>query len=185
MALLVLSSLAGFSPQDRQRAEEMAKKIHELMLRSCDPFLLRQAEEAGLYDRKEFPVWRDMNPFYIRGDFNGDGEMDVAFWVKKKESGLRGVAIIHSTLDTLYLFGAGRPRPAGGSRGDQARGDGWHLLPAGHVENHLYGSIPEIGVVDGSPFSFERETLEFVHFGKSAYVFYWAKGRYWEFWTAD
>ena len=43
-----------------------------------------------------------MNPYYIRGDFNGDGEMDVAFWVRNAETQQRGVAMVHSTLS--YTF---------------------------------------------------------------------------------
>ncbi|KPK96279.1 hypothetical protein AMJ80_00950 [bacterium SM23_31] len=181
LALLILSSFVGFSPLVQLTADE----IYEHMLSRIDPLLLRQAEKKGLYDREEFPVLRDINPFFIRGDFNGDGEMDLAFWVKKKDSDLQGVTIIHSTLDTLYLFGAGRPRPPGGGNSVKVSVDAWHLLPPGYVGNHIYGNIPEIGVVEGRPFTFERETLEFLYLGKSAFVFYWAKGQYWEFWTAD
>jgi hypothetical protein len=112
--------------------------------------------------------------------------MDLAFWVQERESGLRGVAIVHSTLDTLYLFGAGRPGPPPhGVMTNEGRVDTWHLLPVGYVEDSPYGSIPEIGLSEGTPFTFERETLEFVFLGKSAFVFYWADGRYWQFWTAD
>jgi len=149
------------------------------------PFLLRQAEEHGIYDGELFPVVREVNPYYLRGDFDGDGGTDLAFWVEDSERHTRGVAILHATLDTLRVYGAGRPRPSGGGSRTEVSAGTWRVLPAGHVESHPYGNIPEIGVTDGVPFTFERETLELVHPGKSAFVFYWAKGRYWEFWTAD
>ena len=119
------------------------------------------------------------------GDFNDDGEMDIAFWIKKKGTDLRGVAIVHSTLDTLYIFGAGHPRPEGGDTGNQILVDAWHLLHPGYVEDYPWNSIPEIGVRHGRPFTFDKETIEFVHLARSSFVFYWAKGKYWEFWTAD
>jgi hypothetical protein len=53
------------------------------------------------------------------------------------------------------------------------------------VEAHPWGDVREIGVREGVPFTFQRDTLEFVHFGKSAFAIYWANGRYWMFWTAD
>ncbi len=167
-------------------AQDRAQQIMEQMLAGWDPYLIHEAEELGLYDREALPVFRGMNPFFLRGDFNGDGGMDVAFWVREPESGLTGVAILHSTLDTLFVYGAGRPGPSpDGEMPNEGRVDTWHVIPAGHVKEHHYGNIPSIGVVEESSFTFERETLEFVFLGKSAFVFYWADGRYWMFWTAD
>ena len=185
-ALFTLGLFTRPSPQVQRNTDEIHQRMLTSMLNSCDPYLLRQAEKVGLYSREEFPICRDINPYYIRGDFNGDREMDVAFWVKDKSNELQGIAILHGTLDTLYVFGAGKARPLSDKiRSNQVRVDGWHLLPQGYVTEHPYNNIPEIGVVEGKPFTFERETLEFIHFGKSAFVFYWAKGQYWEFWTAD
>jgi len=156
------------------------------MLARLDPDLVQAAEARGIYDRDALPVLRTMNPFFIRGDFNADGELDVAFWVQNRETQEHGVAILHSTLDELYLFGAGRPSPdrQTGSP-NEIRVDAWHLLSADHTEAHPVGDVPEIGVVEGRPFTFEREALEFVNLGKSAFVLYWSDGRYWQFWTAD
>ena len=151
-----------------------------------DPLLIFKAEEKGIFSREEFPVLREVNPYYLRGDFNGDEQLDVAFWVRSKDDGTPGIAIIHSTLDTVYVFGAGQARPTGGSDSyKRVSCDTWHLLSQGTVEPSPYGDLPDIGLTEGEPFTFERETLEFVNFGKSAFVFYWANGKYWEFWTAD
>jgi hypothetical protein len=37
-----------------------------------------------------------LNPFYLRGDFNGDGKPDVAILVKNKTPGKLGIAICHN-----------------------------------------------------------------------------------------
>ena len=58
-------------------------------------------------------------------------------------------------------------------------------VSAGYTEAHPLGNISEIGVVEGRPFTLERETLAFVNLGKSAFVLYWSDGRYWRFSTAD
>lgn len=167
-------------------AQPSAEEIYESMLRAFDPALIRQAEERGLYDREAFPILRAMNPFFIRGDFDGNGELDIAFWVQNGDTGERGVAILHSTLNRMYIFGAGRSRPdPQGASSTQVWVDAWHLVPVGQTETHPFNDIPEIGVREGQPFTLERETLEFVNLGKSAFVFYWANGKYWEFWTAD
>ena len=166
--------------------EDLARQIYESELQLLDPPLLKLAEERGLYDREAFPILRAMNPYYIRGDFNGDGEMDVAFWVRNAETQQRGVAIVHSTLDELYIFGAGRPRPSPQTdTSNEVRVDGWRLIPVGYTDDHLYSDIPEINVREGQSFIFEREALAFEYFGKAEFVFYWVDGRYWEFGTAD
>jgi hypothetical protein len=184
-APLVATALSLFAiPVAAQ--ENRAQEIFESMLARLDPDLIQAAETRGIYDRNALPVLRTMNPFFIRGDFNGDGEMDVAFWVQNRMTKEPGVAILHGTLDDLYVFGAGRPRPdrqLGSS--NEIRVDAWHLISAGHTEAQPIGDVPEIGVVEGQPFTFRREALEFVNLGKSAFVFYWSDGKYREFWTAE
>ena len=156
------------------------------MLGSLDPDLIREAERLGIYDRAALPVSRAINPFFLRGDFNGDGELDVAFWVQNRETEERGIAVLHSTLDRLYVFGAGQSLPEPRGRDSTSLNvDAWHLVPGGTVESHPYGNISAIGLTEGEPFTFERETLEFVYLGKAAFVFYWANGQYWQFATAD
>src|SRR5690606_1597772 len=104
-AAIALLLLAASVAAQENRAQEML----ESMLARLDPDLIHAAEARGIYDRDALPVLRTMNPFFIRGDFNADGEMDVAFWVQNRETKEHGVAVLHSTLDELYLFGAGRP----------------------------------------------------------------------------
>jgi hypothetical protein len=50
-----------------------------------------------------------LNPFYLRGDFNGDGKPDVAILVKNKTSGKLGIAICHNGKNEIFLIGAGTP----------------------------------------------------------------------------
>lgn len=186
-SILLVSCWTAFSCALPAAAQPIdARQIYESMLSNLDPDLIREAERRGLYNRDTLPVLRAMNPFFLRGDFNGDGELDIAFWVQSLETQERGVAILHSTLDRLYVFGAGQPLPEPrGSASTEVYVDAWHLISAGRIESHPYGDVPAIGVVEGEPFTFERETLEFIYLGKASFVFYWANEQYWHITTGD
>jgi hypothetical protein len=48
-----------------------------------------------------------VNPFYLRGDFTGDGKPDIAILVKNKQSGKVGIAICHGGRNEVFFAGAG------------------------------------------------------------------------------
>ena len=48
-----------------------------------------------------------MNPYYLKGDFNGDGKMDTAVLVKEHSTGKLGIAIVHGTTGKVTILGAG------------------------------------------------------------------------------
>jgi hypothetical protein len=48
-----------------------------------------------------------IEPFYLRGDFNGDGKIDVAALVKQRSTGKLGIAIVHGGADKATILGAG------------------------------------------------------------------------------
>jgi hypothetical protein len=56
---------------------------------------------------KNYDVSFHMNPFYLRGDFNGDGKIDVAVLVKQRSTGKVGIAIINGASDKITILGAG------------------------------------------------------------------------------
>jgi hypothetical protein len=56
-----------------------------------------------------------MNPFYLRGDFDGDGKADYAIWIKVKAGGATGIAIWLSSKHKITILGAGIPFRFSGS----------------------------------------------------------------------
>jgi hypothetical protein len=48
-----------------------------------------------------------LNPSYLRGNFNGDGEIDVAVLVKQRSTGKTGIAIIDGVTNKVAILGAG------------------------------------------------------------------------------
>jgi hypothetical protein len=63
---------------------------------------------------KNYDLSLRINPFYLRGDFNGDGKIDVAVLVKQRSTGKLGIAIVHGATDKVTLLGAGTAIGNGG-----------------------------------------------------------------------
>ncbi|WP_303917911.1 hypothetical protein [Draconibacterium sediminis] len=56
---------------------------------------------------KDLLLDKEMNPFYLETDFNGDDKLDIAFCVKDKLTNKKGILIIHGGDFKTYLIGAG------------------------------------------------------------------------------
>ena len=80
---------------------------------------------------KEYDVSFRMNPFYLRGDFNGDGKIDVAVLLRQRSTGKMGIAIIHGGMDKVTVFGAGVGIGNGGDEFEWM--DSWQVYSRGRV----------------------------------------------------
>ena len=69
-----------------------------------------------------------VNPFYQRGDFDGDGKADLAILVREKATGKIGILVLHRAGKPV-LLGAGRPFGNGGD--DFAWIDQWSVDDGG------------------------------------------------------
>jgi hypothetical protein len=63
----------------------------------------------------EYDIDPARNPFYLRGDFDGDGKPDYAVWTKTEKSGQSGIAIWLSSTKRFEILGAGRAFSFGGT----------------------------------------------------------------------
>jgi hypothetical protein len=92
-----------------------------------------------------------MNPFYLRGDFNGDGNTDVAVLVKQCSTGKLGIAIVHGATDKVTILGAGVGIGNGGD--DFEWMDSWQVYSKDGVAReateislrHLHGDALLVG----------------------------------------
>jgi len=55
----------------------------------------------------EFDFSFKINPLYLRGDFNGDSDPDIAIFVTEKSSGKLGIIVFHHDSGDFYVLGAG------------------------------------------------------------------------------
>jgi len=70
------------------------------------PEVIQKAITNGPLGNK-YEVAFHMNPFFLSGDFSGDGKTDVAVLVKQRSTGKLGIAIIHGATDKVQILGAG------------------------------------------------------------------------------
>src|SRR5439155_10373769 len=52
---------------------------------------------------KKYELSYRMNPFYPRGDFDGDSKIDVAALVKERSTGKFGIAIVHGSTGKVTI----------------------------------------------------------------------------------
>lgn len=70
----------------------------------------RSASEA-FSDKKldgQYTFSYHLNPFYLRGDFNGDKMNDIVIPVKEKATGKTGLAVVHAGTWEVFVLGAGQ-----------------------------------------------------------------------------
>src|SRR5882724_12338511 len=89
---------------------------------------------------KKYELSYRMNPFYLRGDFDGDGKIDVAVLVKERSTGKIGMAIINGATDKVTILGAGTAIGNGGD--DFEWMDSWEIYSKDRMASGT--SIPKL-----------------------------------------
>ena len=82
----------------------------------------------------KYALRANINPYFLQGDFNGDGKIDTAVLVKEKATGKDGIAVVHGPGE-VHLLGAGQDN---GGRGDNYDWlDAWYTFPKGIVDQGI------------------------------------------------
>jgi hypothetical protein len=89
---------------------------------------------------KKYELSYRMNPFYLRGDFNGDGKIDVAVLIKQRSTGKIGIAIINGANDKITIVGAGTAIGNGGD--DFEWMDSWEIYSKDQLASET--SVPKL-----------------------------------------
>ena len=80
---------------------------------------------------RRYQISPHINPFYLHGDFDGDGQTDTALLIKDRSSGKIGIAILHGKTHRIAVVGAGQ---ALGNAGDDFSWmDAWYVFQRGPV----------------------------------------------------
>lgn len=106
-ALLVLFAIAVAGPANPAESQTPDAQL---------PHIPEPVERAIIHGSlaKKYELAFRLNPSYLRGDFNGDGKIDVAVLVKQRSTGKLGIAIIHGVTDRVTILGAGTAIGNGG-----------------------------------------------------------------------
>ena len=103
------------------------------------PELIERAITNGSLAKKYELSYR-MNPFYLRGDFDGDSKIDVAALVKERSTGKFGIAIVHGSTGKVTILGAGTAIGNGGD--DFEWMDFWRIHARDHATDET--SAPKL-----------------------------------------
>lgn len=117
--------------------------------------------------RNDLELSNRMNPFFLRGDFNGDGRMDFAVLVTQRATGKQGMAICLTGRRSPIVIGAGRPFAfeAGKQFDDLKSFDAWKIdddtpdrKPSRIERIHLIAKERGSGLIfwDGKSFRWEQ-----------------------------
>lgn len=97
--VLLLTLLTVFCPFQLRPQEVEAENI---------PNEILEAVELGQF-AETYVIDTSLNPFYLRGDFDGDGKIDYALRIKSKANNSSGIAIWLSSVRKFTVLGSGTP----------------------------------------------------------------------------
>jgi hypothetical protein len=130
IALILVTYIyaSGQSVEEQQRADYVS-----LVWSSNMPDELRD-----FYDQEKirttYRINKDLNPFYLRGDFDGDKKMDYALAVVEIKTDKKGILIYHSGTKMHFILGAGHQIRDGYESDDMNWMDAWNVHDKKDVE---------------------------------------------------
>jgi hypothetical protein len=108
-----------------------------------------------------------LNPYYLRGDFNGDGRPDMAVLIERLSDKKQGIAIFHFGESTIRVVGAGRALNNG--EDEFSWMDAWQVWPKMPVGQ---------GVEEGPPPKLRGEALYVEKTESASAIIYWNGQKY-------
>ena len=125
---------------------------------------------------KSYDLCDKINPFYLRGDFDGDGIPDYAILVRSRTTKQVGIAIVRSGTKKIELLGAGGVNLQDGSVKDFAWMDVWLVERKHKLEPNDWDK--PVGQMVGEGIDVEKSE-------SASALIYWNGKRYRWFQTGD
>lgn len=136
-------------------------EYHDFLFKLNIPYWIKKTfHNKGIINNYDY--YFELNPMYLRGDFNGDDAPDIAIMVKEKLSNKIGFIVIHFSSNDTFILGAGQKIGNGGD--DFKWMTNWSVMRKGKVDK---------GADEKPPPSLKGEAL-FVEKAESASaIIYW------------
>ena len=148
-------------------SKPVAAELTPAQKESLPPEVRRASSREG-FD-KTYALSSQLNPFFIQGDFNGDGKLDTAVLVKATASGKTGIAVFHAGAERAVLIGAGAQIPGAQGASDVDWMDAWYA--------HRKGPLRQ-GVTKGKPPVLRGDALHVAKTEAASALIYWDGSKY-------
>ena len=156
--ILTYSTIAcGQTSEEKERADYIQLVWNENM--PDDLFDFYKQENI----KSTYKINRDLNPFYLRVDFNGDKKVDYALAVIESKTDKKGILIYHPATKKYFLAGAGKAIPNG-------HGDDYPWMDAWKVSDE---KVVGQGVTDLKPPKLIGEAILVQKLESSSGLIYW------------
>ena len=119
---------------------------------------------------KKYDYSFKLNPLYLRGDFNGDNNPDIAIMVKEKSTNKLGIIVIHFGSHNAFILGAGKPI---GNGGDNFRWmSNWNVQRKGKVVQGVDPKAPPFLKVEAIHVEKAESSSGIIYWNGKEYVWY-------------
>jgi hypothetical protein len=108
----------------------------------------------------KYKISTRINPYYLQGDFNGDGKADTALLIEEKASGKAGIAFVLGKK--IEIVGAGKATGNGGDNFDWM--DAWYVYEKGSVQ---------MGADENAPPTLKGDALLAMKAESASSLIYW------------
>ena len=167
--LLTLSFYIVIAFSFPSTAQELAYELHA----SLPMWVNLKLSESELLS--EIALVARLNPFNQRGDFDGDGTLDIAIWVKDRTTSKLGIAIIPHGAGKVWVVGAGHQVVDRAGKVLWPSGDKLDWIGAWYV--YEKGNVGQ-GVTDESPPTLKGDALMLIKLESASGLLYWTGQRY-------
>ena len=112
-----------------------------------------------------------LNPFYLRSDFDGDGQPDHVVIVKSKRNNEEGLLVCFGGKTSLQILGAGRPFKLASGKVVDLKFDNWEIHPKSKTPS-TYRKRPPVLRGDGIHINWEASASGLIYWTGKEFEYY-------------
>lgn len=116
-----------------------------------------------------YSIRTELNPFYLRGDFDGDKKQDYAISIIEKATNKKGILILHTGTKIHYVIGAGQSLKNGNAGDDYSWMDAWKV----YIDKNV-----EIGAGETDKIILKGEAILVMKLESASGLIYWTGKEY-------